>query len=686
MRRSTARTSFTATLLLALCALMLCPMRTAQAQGFTIQNGQTVNQQQNLAAGETGIVEQGGTIDNSGAVGGIDGINGANNVIVDNAGTVIGVDDAIQVGANSQVNNSGLLLGNFGIFAPGGNTTVDNSGTINSTFVGILAGDGNTITNSGSISTTAIDGDGINVNDNNTILNSGSIATIADDAFGILVDDDNAITNTGTIRTGGDDANAIDGDNRNTLTNTGTIITTGDRSDGLNANNNNIVVNRGNVTVSGVDSDAVDVDNNTTVINSGLLRSINDNAIEFDGIGNELVLLPGSVMIGGLEVDFPQNTLTVSPGLSLIYTFNGFAPGAINTFGAPVAVNGLQVAVVDTTALGQSDEMLADVTSGIFNSVHARLSVGVGGSGGSSAFGLGGNSLMGLGARMNLLSDGGLPPSQHQQRSSGAWAQAFAGQRDEEATATSAQAGHNYVGGIAGLDGWLTRSIQIGGFAGGAHSEIEVPLSQDVDVDTFFGGAYANVTDGTNFVRLFLTAGTSDYDSRRRVLNNLVASGFQLATASFDGDFISSEIAAGTAWTLGWLTIEPSARLRYARLSMDGYTETGSAAPFAVGDHDVSLWHGRGQVAFPFTSAAGAFAPRIGLEAWSSDHDNVSGVLLGQVVSFTPGGDDDDVTGFVGATATTKFGSATAFVDGEIHVGDDGYTRSEAHAGIRIPF
>lgn len=99
-----------------------------------------------------------------------------------------------------------------------------------------------------------------------------------------------------------------------------------------------------------------------------------------------------------------------------------------------------------------------------------------------------------------------------------------------------------------------------------------------------------------------------------------------------------------------------------------------------------SLWSGRAQLAFPTTVAGGLFSPRFGIEAWGSNSETVSGTLLGQAVSFDPGDDDDDVTGFVGATATTHLGSATFVVDGEIHLDDDGYTRSEAYAGLRIPF
>jgi len=89
----------------------------------------------------------------------------------------------------------------------------------------------------------------------------------------------------------------------------------------------------------------------------------------------------------------------------------------------------------------------------------------------------------------------------------------------------------------------------------------------------------------------------------------------------------------------------------------------------------------------PISSGVGTLSPRVGVEAWSSDNDKVSATLLGQAISFNPGGDDDEVTGFVGVTGTTNLGyGATAFVDGEIHAGEDGLARTEARGGVKVVF
>ncbi len=125
--------------------------------------------------------------------------------------------------------------------------------------------------------------------------------------------------------------------------------------------------------------------------------------------------------------------------------------------------------------------------------------------------------------------------------------------------------------------------------------------------------------------------------------------------------------------------------MRYAFLSLDGCTETGSAAAVTVADRGVSLWLGLTQVAFPMSNETATFEPR---RRGSLDFERRRrlAIVLGQTVGFAPGG-NNQVTGFFGATATiTINGSMRAFLDGEIHVGDDGLDRSEGRAGLKISF
>ena len=184
----------------------------ARADSFTVVNGQTVNSTQILnTPGDVGTVEQGGTIN---AVAD-DGINASTDgVRVDNAGSVTGLGDGMEVQSNSTVNNSGTSTG--------------------STSYGIKSADHNTITNSG----TSTGGfGGLFAFDHNTIANSGMATGLT---YGIGVRDNNTIINTGTS-TGG--LYGIGGYNFNTIANPGTAI--GGQYGIIAANSNNTISNSG---------------------------------------------------------------------------------------------------------------------------------------------------------------------------------------------------------------------------------------------------------------------------------------------------------------------------------------------------------------------------------------------------------------------------------------------------------
>jgi outer membrane autotransporter protein len=339
--------------------------------------------------------------------------------------------------------------------------------------------------------------------------------------------------------------------------------------------------------------------------------------------------------------------------------------------------------------LSQQDEMLADLTSGVFNSVHARLSDAARGSvSGYSGMKLGMGSMpmrLGGGSHMNLGTEDISPRSSN--NAAAFWAQAFGGARDEDASGVIGASEHELAGGIAGVDGTVMPRFRLGAFVGGSHANLETSYNtQELDTDSYFAGLYASTRQNRWFANGMLTSGQSEFESSRDVLNNLVSNGIQTANASYNGTFISPEVTLGAALPIGGgLVIEPSVRGRYAFLSIDSYTETGASDSLMVGGRDISLWLGRAQLAFSYASEAGRIAPRIGVEGWMSDDDAISAVLIGQAISFNAGG-DDEVTGFIGATATSHFGGLSAFVDGEVHVGEDGFGRAEARAGIAMNF
>lgn len=177
---------------------LLVGVASVQAADFTIVDGQVVGQQ-TLATGETGIVEEGGTISTSGAVA-IDATGGGSNMTIINRGTVTATG-----------------VGGTGIESDGNNASITNSGSITTTGAGNEAikssGANATIINSGTITTSGSTAEGIQSQGNNaTIDNSGTVKVTGAGAIGILFSGTNAtLTNSGTVSATGSATTAIQG-------------------------------------------------------------------------------------------------------------------------------------------------------------------------------------------------------------------------------------------------------------------------------------------------------------------------------------------------------------------------------------------------------------------------------------------------------------------------------------------
>lgn len=610
---------------------------------------------------------------------------------VTNSGTVGG--SISTSGSGSAVTNSGTVTGQ--IFTAGSNAGILNTGTVQDTIITI--GNGSGVTNSGSTA------NGLqSFGTESTISNTGGVGTyIITQGVGAT------ITNSGTVGTyvisAGANAKITNlgsvgeyiqtlGSN-SSVTNAGVvgqhILTLGSDSGVTNSGsvgqyvqtigNDSAVVNSGSITGQIITSGA-----RAGVTNSGFVGG----GIAIYGSDPTLTLLAGSRIVGtiGLYGAGPR-TVNIGYGLNALLSFNFFAPTVVNTNGAPYVAVGTQVAVLDTTAFAQQGRMLADMTSGIFGTVYGRIGgTSVGNASTFSGMQLGADGLMQLGLGTGGATAGDEPRTPR--RDFGVWAQAFGGRRDTETQGVTTGTEQRFGGGIAGIDGLVLPGVRVGVFGGGSEAELKTATAtQQIEADSWFGGAYASYQSKSWFASLMLTAGKSEHASTRTVANNLAANGLEFAKANYDGTFISPEVALGTSIKVAGLVLEPSVRARYAAMSVDGYTEAGASDGLSVGGRDVSLWLGRAQIAMPMTGAMGTIAPRVGVEAWSSSSEQMTATLLGQSIAFAPGGRKDEVTGFIGLTATPSLGGGvSAFVDGEVHLGTDGISRTEGRAGLVLRF
>lgn len=617
-------------------------------------------------------------------------------------------------------------------------STIVNRGFISTTGIdarGINGEDGNTIVNHGVIATEAAVSQAISVYDENTIINYGTMSaeranvirtedsnTIINQGVilangsphAVVFDDDNIVTNTGEIRGTGTDTFGLDGSSRNVITNTGTISVTGigidadhdntivnsglveitairtavDLGDGNNVTNtgtirttrnyswgvavddDNIINNSGLISTVGESSDAVIVLNGNVITNSGAIvaTGLNSSAVHLSQTDNTLNLLQGSRIVGLIEFgefDGEGNTVKLGRGENWLMTFteDPTLRNSLDTSGAPTAFlnGGLTVATFDAaaTVFGAEASALSDLTGVINATLHHRLTAG--------------------------------NPTTY------VWTQGFGAQRNADddggGSFQPAAADNTLAGGMAGFSTPLASFARGGLFAGYAHGSLGSP-NHEIDQQSWFGGAYGRAFRGQAFADLIVTAGQTDNDSARRILNNMALDGVEFARGGYDGWFVNPELTLGMEMPFGVSSkLVPSASVGYAGLFLDGLTETGSQAAVTLESRDIELINGRLQLEMR-TSGETSTGPwqtavRAGVRGRSSiGDDSLAGVLaVSTAFNVTPEDDDDAVAGFLGADLTFSVASSTqVFAGAETALEDDGDSIFAGRAGLAFKF
>ncbi len=674
------------------------------------------------STGSNATISNSGTID-AGAVGDSRGIRSTGaNVSIDNTGFIItrgnnaiailsGGVDALIVNQNAvttlgvgshgiQSTSTGLRANiiNLGTIRTGGQTahgiesngassSIKNAGAIETGAINAhgveSTGDSSTIVNTNSIDTAGINAHGVqSTGVSSTVNNSGTINTVGGEAHGITVAGSSSwIVNYGALNTAGLQAHGIELTSNaagSTIINNGVIRTFGLEAHGAESLGfNAIIYNNGSIIALGFDAKAISaLGDNGRVFNSGYVKS-NDIAILLGGDDSILTLQPGSVIEGGIEFlgNLPSLALVVENGLSINKTLTGALPGTINPNGAPMATRGLQVAVVDPTNLSTQDEQLADLTGGISSALENRLS---GVRNGAAA------AVTTSGAVDGAQSDPGHP----------FWTEGFGSYRQQDASSPAVET-DQWVGGfVIGADDLLRDDLRAGFFGGAAWGGVEAEFnSQETDSRSFFVGSYASLLRAGLIFDVALTAGYSEFEQERSVANNVAAGGLETATADFSGWFVSPELTVTKPAVLMGRRLEGSLSLRYAGLFLDGYTESGTTAPLTVDDRDVHIGVARLQVAAPYETVfadGSAFRYRVkaGIEARTNfGGETIDGALLGQNISFNPGGDDDTFGGYAGLSGEYDTGSGFVLTAGTEGLIDTvGSYQLSGRAGVSFRF
>ena len=434
------------------------------------------------------------------------------------------------------------------------------------------------------------------------------------------------------------------------IASTGRVTGVPDGGHGVRVGDGGTVTNRGTI----VGKVGIQTGAGSTVVNVGTIRSTDGPdgvAIRFVGgeeVRDTLRLRPGMTLVGKIQgLSGEEATVKDTVDLSQLDEDEVGFLTFVDENDTPIDVEALDLkrptrrgigtlicggnscASVDTSAFALADDMLSDLTAGIHGAV----------------------------------ADRGMIPGRTGSERPTVWATPFGGARNQNGAGTVADGTHSFGGGLLGTS-WGTSTLRVGGFLGGSFGMIDVDSRQDpnVDVQTLFGGLYAQLALGDGVYDARMLVGRMTRDTTRRV------PGMETAEAEYHSFFLSPEVGVATTMRLtDTLTVLPRVRVRYAGLFTNGFQESGKVTGWdlRVEERTIQLLEGRAELGVPLELVyGGQLYPRVGVEGrWLLSGSEV-GLAMGggQRVRVDAGGDDQVITGTVGIGLSVPVADAMTLI------------------------
>jgi len=618
-----------------------------------------------IQAGTATRLNNAGTI--SGAVNGVDIATIGS---LDNAGTLWGGENGLSATTIGALHNSGAITGDDnGIRATTiGALTNDAGGAISGgRRTGIWVHDIGSIVNGGTISGQIIS---VYASSIGTLVNTGIIESANTPILSSVSID--SVINSGSII--GLNYGVIALDRIGSFYNTGTVLA----DTAVTSHNIASLINSGTIQgrVRAVDAEAI-----TSLVNSGRIIGGTGAIREIAAADTQLTLLKGSLIEGGIDLGGGVNTLNVGRGLSIDSVFSSSTPLVIGDMAAapylyqPLGGNSYRVATVDPTSFLAHDELMADLTGAMFGAIDNHLD------------NTRSTQPMGYAAPAAVVEE----LARFEDVSNAMphlWAEGFGTFRDQPGSGAMPASSQRLAGFVSGMDTPLSQTTLAGLFGGIAWSQVSDGSGQTTKALNGFAGAYGSAQLGAGFIDVAISAGHAHFDGTRPVANNGVAGGLQTAGASYDGWFISPQIKV--TQPLGLL--EASGSLRYAGLFLDGFSETGTNRGVVIDGRTAHLLVARAALTAPLAQANDngdvmRLAVTGGIEARTQFGSNaITGQALGQTIAFDAG-HRDGYGVFAGLKLQYQTSSTLQlFSDTEGQKENDGTFKLSAKAGLKAAF
>ncbi|MBX3495440.1 MAG: autotransporter domain-containing protein [Parvibaculum sp.] len=242
-------------------------------------------------------------------------------------------------------------------------------------------------------------------------------------------------------------------------------------------------------------------------------------------------------------------------------------------------------------------------------------------------------------------------------------------------------------GGTVGIDGEVAPNLRAGFGYFYMDSKVEengAGANSRVDIVSHGVTGYVSYRPGAWYVNGTLGYGINDYDSRRNSLGGV-------NVASFDGTQFVARGEVGRMFTEGQWDITPNAGLRYNRVDLDAYTETGPL-PITVNARTVESLRGVVGVNLRHTTAlegGGKLIPEFGvkfLNELANPDEAITGAIVGGGAFVTQQTPRDDLSIGIGGgltwEASDKFSLRITY-DGEFQ---SDYDEQSLAASVRFAF